>query len=142
MRLVTNTILVVLMGALFPATRAGFDTKKLEGDWTIVSGKRDGKPIPADEIKGARVTFTKDQIVGTDKDKKRLFAATYTVDDTTKPYTLRMTGLYPKRGEKAEGVIEVSGDTAKLCYNLPGGKPARNFEAGEKQHCFVLKKAR
>jgi len=131
------------LAALVLATAArgeSFDTKKLEGTYTIVSGRSDGKPIPADHVKGSVVTFTADTVSGTDKDRKMFFSSTYTIDDSTKPYTLKMVSVSPKKGEKATGVIEIDGDTVKLCYNLPGGEAPRTLDAGEKQHCFVLKK--
>lgn len=138
MRIVTYTLITLTMSALVAAER--FDTKKLEGSYTVVSGQRDGKALPEMDFKGSVVTFTADKVTGTDKDRKMFFASTYTIDDSSKPYTLRMESISPKKGEKAEGVIEIDGDTVKLCYNLPGGKAPRGFDAGEKQNCFVLKR--
>ena len=39
---------------------------KLDGGYTLVSGERDGKAIPAERIKGSIVKFTGNAIVGTD----------------------------------------------------------------------------
>ncbi len=139
MRIVTYTLIALSMSALVAAAER-FDTKKLEGSYTVVSGQRDGKALPEEEFKGSVVTFTADRVTGTDKDRKMFFASTYTIDDSSRPYTIKMESISPKKGEKAEGVIEIDGDTVKLCYNLPGGKAPRGFEAGEKQHCFVLKR--
>jgi hypothetical protein len=52
-----------------------------------------------------------------------------------------MVSTSPKAGEKSQGVVEVDGDTVKICYNLPGGKPPASFKAGEKQHCFELRRS-
>jgi uncharacterized protein (TIGR03067 family) len=140
MRIQSTALLLILAAATIQARPERFDTKKLEGTYTIMSGKSDGKPIPADEIKGWTVTFTKDRVTGHDKDRKVFYSATYSIDDTTKPYTIRMESLEPKKGEMSSGVIEIDGATVKLCYNLPGGKAPRKFDAGEKQHCFRLMK--
>ncbi|HVK08745.1 MAG TPA: TIGR03067 domain-containing protein [Gemmataceae bacterium] len=113
---------------------------KLDGTYTVVSGEHGGKAIPEDQIKGSVVTFTGDRIVGTDKDKKEFFAATYMVDTTAKPMKIVMTSTAPKAGEKAAGIIQVDGDTVKLAYNLPGGEAPTDFKTGEKQHMFVLKR--
>ena len=113
---------------------------KLDGTYTVVSGEHGGKTIPEDQIKGSVVTFTGDRIVGTDKDRKEFFAATFMVDTTTTPMKIVMTSTSPKAGEKAAGVIQVDGETIKLAYNLPGGEPPTDFKTGEKQHMFVLKK--
>lgn len=113
---------------------------KLDGTYTVVSGERGGKAIPEAQIKGSVVTFTGDRIVGTDKDKKEFFAATFAVDTAAKPMKIVMTSTAPKAGEKAAGVIMVDGDAIKLAYNLPGGEPPTDFKTGENQHLFVLKK--
>jgi uncharacterized protein (TIGR03067 family) len=113
---------------------------KLDGTYTVVSGEHAGKAIPEDQIKGSVVTFTGDRIVGTDKDRKEFFAATFMVDTTATPMKIVMTSTAPKAGEKAAGIIQVDGDTIKFAYNLPGGEPPTDFKTGEKQHMFVLKR--
>jgi len=116
------------------------DAAKLDGTYLIVSGERDGRPIPEAEIKGAVVTFKGDKVYGTDKDKKEFFAATFQIDTAAKPYKISMTSTAPKKDEKAAGVIEVGEDGVKICYALPGGATPTEFKAGEKQQCFVLKR--
>ena len=111
---------------------------KLQGGYTIVSGESDGKPIPAERIKGTTVRFTKDRIVTTDKDKKEVYVATYTLDGTKKPCVIKMKAEVPKEGE-ATGLVKKEGDTITLIYNEPGGKVPTEFKAGEKQNLFVLK---
>jgi uncharacterized protein (TIGR03067 family) len=123
------------------------DTKKgggkdaaggLEGGYTIVSGERGGKPIPAEEIKGSIVRFTKDEVIGTDKDKKQIFVAKYTLDSSKTPWVIRMKSTAPAEGE-ATGLIEKKDDTVRIIYNLPGGKVPDDFKAEERQQLFVLK---
>jgi uncharacterized protein (TIGR03067 family) len=53
---------------------------KLDGTYVIVSGERDGKAIPEEEIRGSVVTFKGDRVIGTGKDQKEFFAATYRLD--------------------------------------------------------------
>jgi uncharacterized protein (TIGR03067 family) len=122
---------------------------QLDGGYTIVSGERDGKPIPEDEIKGALVRFTLGEVVGTDKDRKEFFAATYTVDTKKKPWTINMksiaptkpdvTGGAPKDGATATGLVKKEGDTLTLIYALPGGDAPTEFKTKAKQQMFVLK---
>jgi uncharacterized protein (TIGR03067 family) len=132
--------------ACLPLWAAGADEDspdggKFQGTYTIVRGERDGKPLPKGDLEGSSVTITKDKILGTDKDRKEFFACTYTLDTTTKPWVIRMKSTAPKAGEKSEGVVEVKDDAVKICYNLPGGKPPATFNAGEKQHCFELRRS-
>jgi len=121
-------------------TKSGAD--KLVGTYTVTKGQRDGKDIPKDHFEKSIVVFGKDRIYGHDKDKKEFFAATYTLDTTSKPWKISMTSTAPKK-DKTAGVIEVmDDDTVRICYALPGGKTPTEFKAGENQHCFVLKRTK
>jgi hypothetical protein len=51
-----------------------------------------------------------------------------------------MRGIRPKLSEYADGVVEVDGDTVRLCYSLPGGEVATVFKAGPNQQLLVLKR--
>src|SRR5687767_10201773 len=101
---------------------------KLDGTYTIVSGEKDGQAIPEERIKGSVITFKGDRITGTDKDKKEFFAATFQVDTSVKPYKIMMTSTAPNKDEQAAGIIEVDGDSIRLCYALPGGQVPTEFK--------------
>jgi len=116
------------------------DTNALLGKYTIVSGKRDGKDLPKSDFEKSVVIIEKDAVYGHDKDKKEFFGATYAIDTSSKPWRISMVSRSPKKGEKAEGVIEATGDVVRLAYALPGGKTPTDFDAGEKQQSFVLKR--
>jgi len=118
------------------------DTGKLLGTYTVVSGKRDGKDLPRSDFDKSVVVIEMSKIYGHDKEKKEFFGATYVLDTSGKPWKISMVSTSPKKGEKAEGVIEVDGDKVRLAYALPGGKTPTGFEAGEKQQSFVLKRVK
>lgn len=120
-------------------TKDSKDGMKLEGGYTIVSGESDGKPIPAERIQGTTTRFTKDRIVTTDKDKKEVYVATYTLDESKKPCVITMKSVVPKGDVEAKGLIKKEGDTVMLIYALPGGKMPDDFKTEEKQNLFVLK---
>lgn len=142
MRKLLSAAALVCAAAWFVAP-AGADDKdgamRLKGGYTIVSGERDGKPIPAGEIKGTTVRFTEDEIIVADKDDKHIYVAKYTLDPAKKPCVIKMIATAPKSGEEATGLIEKTGDTVKIIYNLPGGKAPDDFKTDEKQQLFVLK---
>jgi uncharacterized protein (TIGR03067 family) len=123
-----------------PAPRAAQkkDAVSLEGTYTIVSGEKAGKAIPEAEIKGSVVKFTGDKILGTDKDKKEFFSATYTLDATKTPWVISMTSKEPKEA-KATGLVKKEGDTITIVYALPGGEAPKDFKTKEGQQLFVLK---
>lgn len=110
----------------------------LAGGYTIVKGESDGKPIPDDRIAGALVKFTADEVIGTDKEKKHLFASKYTLDTTGEPWKIMMKSTTPKESE-AVGLVKKDGDTIVLIYALPGGKPPTEFKTQEKQNMFWMK---
>jgi uncharacterized protein (TIGR03067 family) len=112
---------------------------KLEGDYTIVSGEEDGKPVPAEHIKGSIVRFTKDEIISTDREKKAVFAAKYILDTSKKPWVINMKSTKPKEGD-ATGLVKTDGQTVTIVYSLPGVPAPTEFKTKEKgQHLFVLR---
>jgi uncharacterized protein (TIGR03067 family) len=141
-RFVAFAALLVALPALAEEKDKKSDSSKLIGTYTIVKGERDGKSIPKEDFEKSVVVFGKEKIYGHDKDKKEFFGATYTLDTTAKPWKISMVSTSPKKGEKAEGLIEMDGDDVKLCYALPGGKTPTSFKAGEKQQFFVLKRTK
>jgi len=139
-RLVAFAALLLALPAATADDKA--DSGKLHGTYTIVSGQRDGKEVAKSHFEKSVITFEKGKVYGHDKDKKEFFGATYTLDTSSKPWKISMTSTSPKKGEKADGVIEADGDTVRICYALPGGKTPTTFKAGEKQHCFTLKRTK
>jgi len=137
--LATGTFLLALgAGVTARAEEEDKAAKSLEGGYTLVSGEKDGKPIPEERIKGGIVRFTGDKITGTDKDKKEFFAANYTLDTAKKPWVIQMKSTSPKEAD-ATGLVKKEGDTITIIYALPGGEAPKEFKTGAKQHMFVLK---
>ena len=138
-----SRILTLLVAASFGsfAVADDADKNKLEGTYAIVGGEKNGKAIPREEIEGAVVVFKDGKIIGSDKNKKEFFSATYVVDATAKPMKISMTNTSPNTAEvKSTGIVEVNGDAVRLCYNLPGGDVPTDFKTKDRQHCFVLKR--
>jgi len=123
-----------------PDDNKGDKVGKLDGTYTIVSGKRDGMDLPKKDFEHSVVVFQGNKIFGHDKDKKEFFGATFKIDASSKPWKISMISTSPKKGEPADGVIEVSGDTIRLAYNLPGGKVPTSFDTEKKQQAFTLKR--
>lgn len=117
----------------------------LIGGYTIVSGEKFGEKEDEDRIKGTTVRFAEDGIVVLDKEKKEVYAQTYTIDSSSKPWKITMKSkITPYTKDKADetvakGLIEKDGDTVKLIYALPGGDMPTEFKTKEKQLMFVMK---
>ena len=149
-KLIATVVLFVGMGGLLlasePPSALPEDKKPadkvvaspLDGIYTIVSGEKDGQPIPEGKLKGSIVQFAGNKIVGTDKDKKEFFAATFSLDMAKTPWVIRMKSTSPKEAE-ATGLVKKDGDTLTIVYSLPGADAPTEFRTKDKQHLFVLK---
>jgi uncharacterized protein (TIGR03067 family) len=138
----TFTLVLGLLGLLGPAAE-GQDKKapKLEGKYTLVSGKRNGAAID-DESKKAAYSFTADKV--TIKGGEVMFVMSYKIDPKTDPMNIDMEileGPEGTKGSKAQGIIEVKDDTVKLAYSVEKDKRPKDFK-GEKDFYFELKKAK
>jgi uncharacterized protein (TIGR03067 family) len=140
--------LIVLPSCLIAAVYAqegkgAAQVNELVGRYQIVSGEKDGQPIPNERIQGSTMRIATNAMTTFDKDEKEVYVATYELDTSTRPWRVAMTAKVTRgKGEdtKTSGLIEKSGDTVKLVYALPGGKTPTEFKAGDKQQLFVLKK--
>jgi uncharacterized protein (TIGR03067 family) len=134
-----GTVLVATAGLALAEDNNGH--MKLNGDYMIVAGEREGQKEAPERIQGDWVRFTGDTITVMDKDKKETYSATYTIDSSKKPCVITMTETKgPNKGEKARGLIEKRGNTIKLIYALPGGEAPTGFDGTKaKQLMFVLK---
>jgi uncharacterized protein (TIGR03067 family) len=121
---------------------AKLDPAKLVGNWTFVSGERDGKKIDADQLKKGSVEITKDTIILNGDQGK--FLMKYTLDTKKTPCGIEMeiTEGPQGQGAKTSGIIALDGDQLKLCYSAMGGDTPKEFSAKESSgnHLFVLKK--
>jgi uncharacterized protein (TIGR03067 family) len=136
------TLLALLgCGSFAMAADTITDPAKLAGTYTVVKGAMNGKPDLPQDIEGVVVTIKGDRISGA-KDNKEIFAYTFTLDTTGTdvPQVFAMTSKFPEKGVDASGIIELDGDTLRLCYALPGGNMPTAFEAGDNQRYLVLKK--
>jgi len=135
--------LVVALVALAPL-RAEDDkdkSNKLVGKWTVTECHKDGKK--QDDSKDKTVTATSNAITCYDKDKKTEMACTYKLDTSSKPNTITMTCTEgDHKGKKLEGIVEVSGDTARISFAKPDEKAPTSFDKTKDGQCSItLKRA-
>jgi uncharacterized protein (TIGR03067 family) len=130
--------LVTLLGRA--AAQKG-EAPKLEGKYTLVAGKVRGKAV-GDDWKKAEYEFTPVQV--TIKGKAVSFVMGYKIDPSAEPMTIDMAvadGPEATKGTRAQGIIEVKGDTVKLAYSTEKDTRPKDFK-GEKDFYFELKKAK
>jgi uncharacterized protein (TIGR03067 family) len=118
------------------------DPAKLVGDWSYVSGEREGKKIPADALKKGYVEITKKEIKLKSPDAE--FVLTYKLDTSKKPAQISLEIIKGPQGEgaKAEGIIAMKGEQLEICYPAMGGDAPTEFATknGDGLHFFVLKR--
>jgi uncharacterized protein (TIGR03067 family) len=139
MRLMKHLALAVLAVGLFGAAARADD---LEGTWKIESGVRNGEKVDKDKLDPVTVEVTKDKITLTDKKNDSKFVMTYKTKEG-KPTGIDITIVEgPVKDVSAKGIVEVKGDTMKLCYHPMGGDAPKTFEskADSQLHFFTLKR--
>ncbi|KLU06015.1 putative transmembrane region and signal peptide protein [Rhodopirellula islandica] len=105
--------------------------KRLAGVWDVEEGVNQGEEIPEDELEGTIMKIEKNMIITYDREKREVYRALFTVDETKKPVQIDMTtemkGMPPM---KSLGIIQMEeGDEFELCYALPGADRPKEFQS-------------
>lgn len=152
MRVISGLLVLTALALLLAPVAAGekgkkgkkgeLDPAKLTGDWSYVSGEKEGKKIPADALKKGYVEISKKEIKL--KSDEAEFVLTYKIDPTKKPARISLEIIKGPQGEgaKSEGIIAMKGEELLLCYPAMGGDAPTEFatKAGDGLHFFVLKR--
>src|SRR6516225_573594 len=80
----------LLLGADDPQDAAKKDLMKLQGEWSMVSGRRDGQAVPKDVLAGAKRVCKDDELTVTVDDTVYM-KAKIVVDPTKKPKAIDYT---------------------------------------------------
>lgn len=120
-----------------------FDATKLVGEWKYAEATKKGEKLDADKLKKETVTITKENLTIQGEAK---FVMKYELDTAKKPVGVKFTITESPfgAGMTANGIIELNGDTLKICYDAEGGAAPKTFEskADSKHHYFVLKRVK
>jgi uncharacterized protein (TIGR03067 family) len=141
--LLASSVLLLLAASVQADDKASGDTGKMIGNWTYVSGERDGNKVDPENLKKGIVAVTKDTITLKGGEQGE-FILKYKLDTKKNPWAISMeiTEGPAGQGAKAEGIITVSGDEMKIAYNPMGGKAPTAFAAKKDSgdHYFVLRR--
>lgn len=114
----------------------------LTGEYRIVSGERNGAPIDQGELTDTSIYINDKTIIAYDKDRKEMFAVTYTLETKQDPWHITMVSTKaPEVGAVSKGLVEADQNKVTLIYALPNGQPPTDFKAGQQQQMFVMEKA-
>ncbi len=132
---------VLLMSVSFlvaadPKEDVDKELQRLEGKWQFVSITSDGKDVPKDLVKVARLTISGKRF--TLRTNTESHTGIINLDPAVYPKTIDVTyNSGPERGKKALGIYELKGDTLKVCMGVVGAKRPTEF-ASKSQSGHVL----
>ena len=104
------------------------DAKAVQGSWSPAKAELAGQPMPEAVLKTISLKLNNGEYyvsVAGSPDK-----CTYTIDFTTRPRSMTITGTQgPNHGKTFPAIYELKGDTLRICYDLSGAKRPTEFKS-------------
>ena len=138
---------ILYLGLIVAASLTAFaadppnDAKAVQGSWTPAKAELGGQPMADAVLKSISLKLTNGKYevsVGGQPDK-----GTYTLDSTSKPKSMTITGTEgPNHGKTFPAIYELKGDTLRICYDLSGSKQPAEFKsvAGTRLYLVTYKR--
>lgn len=99
------------------------DLDRMQGEWSILEGTKNGKPWPEEEI--AKMSFkVKGNSFLLDSPRSKKPSVTLVELDSSKsPKEFKMNQRGGQNGKFIFGIYEIKKDNLKICWSLNGKKP-------------------
>jgi uncharacterized protein (TIGR03067 family) len=113
------------------------DAKAVQGSWTPARAELAGQPVADDVLKiiSLKLENGKYEVFVGDKPDR----GTYTIDSTTKPKSMTITGTEgPNNGRTYPAIYELKGDTLRICYDLSGAKRPTEFKSSAGTKLYLV----
>src|SRR5262249_1976365 len=133
-------MLAAACGLLLAADRAKekwpmADQQKIQGTWALVSGERNGKPLPDEGIQHIQLIFTGEKL--TTKNRNRQTEATFKLDPNQAPKVIDVD----MEGNVGKGIYQLDGDSLKIAHGEVGDARPKEFpKAGSGLTVLVLRR--
>lgn len=128
MKLIFGIGLAVVASLSAFAAGSPDDAKAVQGSWTPAKAELGGQPMTDAVLKSISLKLDNGKYevsVGGEPDK-----GIYTIDSTTKPKSMTITGTEgPNSGKTFPAIYELKGDTLRICYDLSGAKRPTEFKS-------------
>lgn len=113
------------------------DAKAIQGSWTPIKAELAGKPMPDALLKTISLKLENgkyEALVGQNPDN-----GTYTLDATTQPKSITVTGTEgPNHGKTFPSIYELDSDALRICYDLSGEKRPTEFKSVEGTKLYLV----
>jgi uncharacterized protein (TIGR03067 family) len=126
--LTAMAILVMCVAVRAADDDAKKDQDQMQGEWSLVSGMRNGEPLPEDAVKTLKRKVEGNASTVT-RDGEVVAKATFTLDASKKPKTIDIT--VEGQDKPVLGIYEVDADKMKICYGGPGDERPKEFASKE-----------
>jgi uncharacterized protein (TIGR03067 family) len=127
--LMSLTAAFLLVGADAPSDAVKKEMAQLEGEWTMVSGERDGQPLPDNFLQNAK-RVAKDGVSTISFGDRVYMKAKFSIDPMKKPKTIDYEIVEgDNKGKKVLGIYEIDGDKVKFCFSTPDKDRPSEFTA-------------
>jgi len=104
------------------------DLRKLQGEWSMVSGEREGEAIPADYIAMGKRVVKGDDLTVTFGDEI-FMKAKIKLDDSKTPKTIDYDVKEGAAAGKTQlGIYTFDGENVKFCFSEPGKDRPAEFK--------------
>ncbi|HEV3204267.1 MAG TPA: TIGR03067 domain-containing protein [Gemmataceae bacterium] len=121
----------VLFGADSPKDAIKKEMGQLQGEWSMVSGERDGESLPEDLVQDAKRVTKEDEVTVTLAGQVYL-KAKFAISPSKKPKTIDYTLQDgSEKGKTMLGIYELEGDKVKFCFSSPGKDRPTEFNTKE-----------
>jgi uncharacterized protein (TIGR03067 family) len=114
------------------------EEQKLAGTWAVISAEADGKPVPAREFRGLKMTFKDGQFTA-QRGAGEKQEGTYKLAPAKNPKQidiLHKTGPLAKRNQL--GIYALSGNTLKVCSFGSEKERPNSFDTRGKSGCMLM----
>lgn len=142
--LVAVVALSCLLGAEPPADAVKKELARLDGEWVMVSGERDGQALPEEYVKTA-TRVARDGVSTVTIAGMVVMKSKYTIDPTKKPKAIDFEATEGEAaGKKIQAIYELDGDTLKFCLSASDRDRPTDFTAkdGSGRTLSVWKRAK
>ena len=113
------------------------DAKAVQGNWKPVKAELAGQPMTDDVLKSISLKLENGKyevFIGGNPDR-----GTYTLDSTSKPRSMSITGTDgPNHGKTFPAIYELKGDTLRICYDLSGAKRPTEFKTSAGTKLYLV----